>query len=74
MIKILKEGKKPIKNKIVYSTTCSWCGCKFEFEGEDCKAMDRTPNGRVLIICPCCGNAISKRSNDLDYKEVEIKD
>ena len=72
MIRIIKQGKKPIKKKIIYSTTCNECGCKFEFEVEDCKAMDRTPNGRVFIVCPCCEKEISKHHHDLDYKEVTV--
>lgn len=61
MIKIIKEGKKPIKTKRVYKTTCWTCKCEFEFEEEDCIiTREKRLDGKIYITvkCPCCGETI----------------
>lgn len=61
MIKIIKDGKKPIKTKRVYKTTCWTCKCEFEFDEEDCTIIrEKRLEGYTYIEvkCPCCGEII----------------
>ena len=63
MIKIIKNGKKPIKTKVIYTTTCGNCGCKFEFEDEDLISEKRI-NGKKVITCPYCNKQITLFNGD----------
>ena len=70
MIRILKEGK-PQK----YITTCSECGCEFEYELEDVKieysiCLTSYPGKyNTYVICPCCGTPIH---HDIVQEKVEV--
>lgn len=69
MIKILKEGKLPNKNiKRIYKTTCSNCSCEFEFEKEDCIAVERRLDGNMTVECPYCHTKITQAF--FKYREV----
>ena len=72
MIRIIKDGKKPIKTKTIWQFKCPECGCDFECEIEDFKAMER--NGfscNKIIDCPYCGKEL--RTNRDFYKTHEVE-
>ena len=69
MIKIIKEGKIPKPKKYIYKEKCSVCGCEFEFEIEDCIAIERRINGFMTVDCPCCKNHIPTKG--VNHREVE---
>ena len=72
MIKILKEGKIPKPKKYIYIEICNNCGCEFEFEKEDCIAIERRIDGMMTINCPCCDcHIISKGNNRKEVEEDE---
>ena len=72
MIKIIKQGKKPKQTKAIYKTTCSVCGCEFEFELEDCDKLEKSLNGNLYLYCPCCGEAICNKRDSFECREVEV--
>lgn len=71
MIKILKEGTLPKPKRYIYKTECQYCHCEFEFETEDCIALEKRVNGRLTVECPCCNNRLTCGRDNLEYKEVE---
>lgn len=73
MIKILKEGKKPVQTKIIYKEICCRCGCEFEFEPEDCNYIGKSISVRPYsITCPFCKFTVSgNRIYDLPHR-VEV--
>lgn len=52
-MKIIKQGKKPIKRK---QQKCSNCDCIFEYERSDIKSDQREGS---WVVCPCCKKCIS---------------
>lgn len=74
MIKILKEGKKPKPTKVIYKTTCSNCGCVFEFEVEDIKYQEKHLNGKMTVECPCCHIDITQPSFNYENRLVECEE
>lgn len=77
MIKIIKEGKKPIKTKRVYRVTCWNCKCEFEFEAEDCEIIsEKRLNGdrRITVKCPCCGESISGQYCDFHHEDRPVEE
>lgn len=74
MIKILKTGVKPKHTKIIYTTTCDICGCKFEFENEDIKSQEKRPNGNIFIDCPTCYFELKRTYNELNPRIIEVKE
>ena len=56
MINILEPGKKQKKQRVIYTVVCQYCGCKFECELEDFKALSKSiENPLAMIDCPNCG-------------------
>lgn len=74
MIRILKQGKTPAPTKVIYTTSCPKCNCKFEFEVEDCRAVERCWDGKLFLECPCCGYSLSPRRTTLQSREEEIRE
>lgn len=76
MIKILKEGKVPVKTKCIFKQKCNRCGCEFEFEVEDCNFIGKNINARVYsITCPLCRFSITgSHIYDLEYREVKVEE
>ena len=52
-MKIIKQGKKPIKSK---QEKCSNCYCIFKYESPDIKSDQREGS---WVVCPCCKKCIS---------------
>lgn len=74
MIRILKQGKTPAPTKIIYITSCPKCDCEFEFELEDCKAIERCLNGKLALDCPCCGYELNISRAKFTSREEEIRE
>ena len=74
MIKIIKDGVKPKRARAFYKATCNWCGCEFVFEHVDFFALEKRPNGNATIICPYCGNNITKRISQYEQIVVEVEE
>lgn len=76
MIKILKEGKIPVKTKDIFEKKCSRCGCEFEFEMEDCDYISKSINNRSYsIACPFCKITLSgNHIYDLEHREVKVEE
>lgn len=55
-MKILKFGKDEFK-EYIYKATCEYCGCEFEFKGNE---FEDDYQGRVskIVRCPCCSRKI----------------
>lgn len=73
MKKIIKDGIKPKRTKIIYKATCDKCGCEFEFEYVDFFCIERRPDGNATVNCPCCGIGITKRMSQYEPTEVEYE-
>lgn len=75
MIKILKEGKKPIKTKTIFREECYQCGCEFEFEIEDCEYTDNNIDKRFYSIkCPTCNHSIwGNNIYNLEHREEVVE-
>ena len=52
-MRIIKEGKKPIKE---WQVTCKDCGCIFVFDNRDVKSDQREGD---LVVCPTCKKCIT---------------
>ena len=55
MINVIENNYKPSFESTTYKTTCPHCGSVFKFELEDLKWIEKRPNGKRPIDCPCCG-------------------
>lgn len=69
MIKIIKDGKKPIRYHTIYIITCPDCGCEFECGLEDFKIEKTidgnniiTIDGNKIIMCPCCNKELNTKN------------
>lgn len=71
MIKILKNGNLPKPKRYIYKTECKKCHCEFEFELEDCKMVEKKPNGLLVLECPCCYQNVTGKLDNLEYREEE---
>lgn len=62
MVKVIKEGhpnSDPNKKMhCIYTATCPYCGCVFEFEEEDFPTVI-TGNFIRDLHCTCCSKALS---------------
>lgn len=79
MIKIIKDGKKPLKTKRVYKTTCWTCKCEFEFDEEDCTIIrEKRLNGYTYIEvkCPCCDEIIKGQEDGpaFTYEDRKVEE
>ena len=55
-MKILKLGKKEFK-ELIYKATCDYCGCEFEFKGNEFED-DYPTRITKAVRCPCCSRKI----------------
>ena len=74
MIKIIKEGKLPIKSKVIFTAKCDKCNCEFQFEQEDFTKIERRIDGYHFIACPCCSYEIVGKYEDFNPNVVEDKE
>lgn len=72
MVKIIKNGKKPIKTKVIYTIKCSYCDCEFECEAEDFTKVEKAINGKRWIKCPCCDKELCLYPDNYTTREEEI--
>ena len=72
MIKIIKDGKKPIRYKTIYIITCPKCGCEFECEDSDLN-VERRINGKRSINCPCCDEEFVLMSGGFYFNQDNYK-
>ena len=72
MIRITKEGKKPIKTKTIWVFKCPDCGCEFECEVTDFKSIEKRLDGDRVINCPCCEKELHTNKNFYTTHEVRI--
>ena len=73
MIKIIKDGKIPKKQKAIYTIQCHHCGCVFECESSDFLYIARGLDCTFEVTCPCCG-AVIKNNADMvkpRYEDIE---
>lgn len=73
MIKIIKDGKTPKRQKPIYTIECQHCGCVFECESSDFLSMSRGLDGAFTVPCPCCGIIIEDSTNIVEtrYEDIE---
>lgn len=73
-IKVIENNHKEEGNSI-FSVVCPHCGSKFEFDLEDLKFIEKCPNGKRVIDCPCCKNEFNTAgiSTKVD-KQTESKE
>lgn len=73
MIRIIKDGKIPKKQKPIYTIECQYCGCVFECESSDLLFMSRGLDCTFVVRCPCCNIMIEDNTNSIEtrYEEVE---
>lgn len=55
-MKILKFGHKEFK-ELIYKATCEYCGCEFEFKGNEFED-DYPRRVSKIVRCPCCSRKI----------------
>ena len=41
------------------------------FELEDCKMVEKRPNGLLVLECPCCYQNVTGKLDYLEYREEE---
>lgn len=59
MVNIIKEGKIPDKEKVIYTVECDYCHCVFECSSEDFKSRAKGLELKATIDCPCCGKELN---------------
>lgn len=72
MIRVVKDGKKPVKTKTIWCFTCPDCGCEFECELEDFKYKEKRPGGDMALQCPCCEKELHTNKNFYTTQEVRV--
>lgn len=72
MIKIIKDGKKPVKTKTIWCFKCPDCNCEFECELEDFKSIEKRIDGDKVIDCPCCEKELHTNKNFYTIYDVHI--
>jgi len=68
MINVIKHGVKPEDQRLIYIYECPSCGCKFEFELEDCIYVEKCLDGRVGFKCPECNKSFDVKRNILMHR------
>ena len=68
MIKVIEPGYKKFKR--IFKTSCTNCGCLFEFEPED---LQHTKVLKVPFVpCPCCKESIKFDEDSLYYNSTKV--
>lgn len=68
MITVIKDNH--VKNEYkIFQVKCPHCDSEFQFQLDDLKLIEKCPNGRRLIDCPCCSSEF-----DTANIAVEVKD